>query len=156
MDRAAAHVDARHARGDRERPPDSLGVGGTTLSALDLTVNAGDATIDATGTSIGNLDLTVNAGHAGVTLGGPTAGSITINAGKVDVCVPPNAALRLEVPPHFAFDTNLDERGLSQSGQTWQRAGSGAADHPHHQGNAADFELDPRRAVDEPAAVPVT
>ncbi len=120
-----------------------LDLGGATLSGLTLTVNAGDAVVAASGTTISGLDLTVNAGHAGVTLGGATSGSITINAGSVDVCVPPSAALRLEVPEHLAFDTNLDERGLSQSGQTWQRAGSGPAITLTISGNAARFDLDP-------------
>ena len=122
----------------------TLGVGGATLSALTLTLNAGNASIEAPGTSIGNLDVTVNAGHAGIQLGGPVSGSITANAGKVDLCVPPDAPLRLDVAQHFAFETNLGESGLTHDGDTWQRAGTGGQPITLTvEGNAAGFELDP-------------
>ncbi len=120
-----------------------LGLAGAALSGLGLTINAGDAVVDASNATMSGLDVTVNAGRAGITLGGATSGSITINAGSVDVCVPPSAALQLDVPGHIAFDTNLDERGLSQSGQTWQRDGTGPRITLTVSGNAARFDLDP-------------
>lgn len=122
----------------------TLGVGGATLSKLGLTLNAGNATIDAAGTSIANLDVTVNTGRAGIQLGGPVSGSITANAGKVDLCVPPDAPLRLDVSLNFAFETNLGESGLTHDGDIWQRTGTGGQPITITvEGNAAGFELDP-------------
>ncbi len=122
----------------------NVDVSAAALSDLTLTVNAGDAIVDAPGASISDLVATVNAGHAGITLGGPTTGTITANAGSVDLCVPADAALRLQVPGHLAFDTNLDESGLTQVDQTWQRPGTGGpAISLTVSGNAANFELDP-------------
>jgi hypothetical protein len=152
-------------RGDLRRqewqlllPPSQLGAFGVTLNAgtagvdvsaatltsLDATVNAGDARVLGGSGPIGDLDATVNAGRLRLTLGGTTSGSITVNAGSLDLCVAPTAAVRLEIGDGFAFSTNLDDRGLTRVGDTWARAGtSGATISLHVSGNVGTFTLDP-------------
>ena len=103
----------------------SLDLGGANLGELTIEGNAGDVLVNAPDAPIADLNVAVNAGRARLTLGGATTGVISVNAGSIDVCVPPTAGLRLDVPDHFAFETNLGNAGLSRSGNTWQRAGSG-------------------------------
>jgi hypothetical protein len=128
----------------------AIDVSGTTLSRLDLAINAGEAIVTANGTSIADLDVNVNAARARLTLGGPVAGDLEVNAGSIDLCVPPDAALRFTVGDDFAFDTNLDERGLTETATqdddeaVWQRPGAGGPTITLSvDGNAATFRLDP-------------
>jgi hypothetical protein len=114
------------------------------MSRLHVQVNAGDARIATAGGSIGDLDVQVNAGKARVSLGGQATGELRVNAGEIDLCVPPDAALTIEVDDQFLLGTNLDERGLVRQDDTWTREGSGGpAIRLSVQGNAASFELDP-------------
>ena len=71
------------------------------------------------------------------------AGRITSNAGALELCVPPDADLRITAPEQFTFATNLDSQGLRQSDDTWTRTGSGARIDLRVEGNAASFTLDP-------------
>jgi hypothetical protein len=121
-----------------------IDVSGATMSSMTLAENAGAAVLDASGAAIAHLVVTVNAGSVRITLGGPTAGSITANAGSVDLCVPADAALSVRITDQLAFATNLGQRGLTQSGDTWLRAGTGGPQVTLTvAGNAADLELDP-------------
>jgi len=47
------------------------------------------------------------------------------------------------VQDQLTFATNLDSRGLTESGDTWTRAGTGALIDLSIEGNAASFTLDP-------------
>jgi hypothetical protein len=127
-------VNAGNARAD---------LGGTTLAELDATVNAGEAFL-ATGTGpLARLDASVNAGRLRLTLGGAVTGEVTVNAGTIDLCVPPDATLRLDLGGGFAFSTNLAERGLTHVGSTWARSGTGPTIVLHIEGNAGTLALDP-------------
>ena len=106
-------------------------------------MNAGDLLIDGTGATIGSIDASVNAGRLRVTLVGPTTGDLSVNAGAIELCVPPDAALSFEVTDQFTFATNVDDRGLTQDGDTWTRQGSGGLIDLSIEGNAASFTLDP-------------
>jgi hypothetical protein len=128
----------------------TIDVGGTVLSGLDLDINAGEAIVAATGTSIADLDVNVNAARARITLGGPAAGELEVNAGSIDLCVPTDAALRFTVGDDFAFDTNLAAQGLTETQGddddegVWQRPGTGGPTITLAvDGNAATFRLDP-------------
>jgi hypothetical protein len=117
---------------------------GAALDRIDAELNAGDIRIDGTGATIDRLDVGVNAGRARVTLDSTTDGELSVNAGAIDLCVPPDAALELEVPEQFTFATNLDARGLTEVGEdTWTRQGTGARITLSVEGNAASFTLDP-------------
>ncbi len=119
---------------------------GATLARLDADLNAGNLRIDATGATIDELSASVNAGRIRVTLGdGPVRGSLQSNAGSIELCVPPGAALRLQVEEQVTFGHNLGERGLTQDGDTWTRPGDtgGTMVELAIEGNAASFTLDP-------------
>jgi hypothetical protein len=119
---------------------------GATLTSLDADANASDITLAAGAATVGRLDVSVNAGRARVTLGdGPVAGDITVNAGTIDLCVPPGSGLRITTNDQLTFATNLGDRGLTRSGTLWVRAGSGSAGviALSVEGNAATFNLDP-------------
>ena len=111
---------------DSNAASSTLTLAGATLDALDVDLNAGDVLIDGTGAAITRLDVGLNAGRARVTLDGSTTGQLSANAGALELCVPPDADLRITAPEQFTFATNLDSQGLTQSGDTWTRTGSGA------------------------------
>jgi hypothetical protein len=122
----------------------SVRLAGGDLAGVNVDANAGDVLIDGTGAGIGDIAVDVNAGRARVTLAGTTSGRLQVNAGAIDLCVPPDATLRFDVNDHLTFVTNLADRGLTQSGTSWTRTGTGAATITLQiQGNAAAFTLDP-------------
>lgn len=119
---------------------------GASLTRLSVDANASDVNVAAGAATITGLDVSVNAGRARVTLGdGAIGGKLSVNAGAIDLCVPPNAALRITTNEQLTFATNLGERGLTHTGTTWARAGNGSAGliDLSVDGNAASFNLDP-------------
>ncbi len=118
---------------------------GAVLDDLTAAVNAGDLRIDAAGASISRISITVNAGRARVTLGdGPTTGSLSTNAGDLQLCVPSSSSLILHVTDQLTFSTNLAQRGFTQSGETWSRAGvGGAVIELSIEGTIGSFSVDP-------------
>jgi hypothetical protein len=121
-----------------------IDVGGTKLARFKLDANAGDVIVMASDASIDRLDASMNAGRVRFTLGGATDGALSVNAGTLEVCVPANAELRITVREQLTFGTNLDQRGLTRSGNVWQRAGSGGpVIRLEVSGNAGAFNLDP-------------
>ena len=124
----------------------SLILDGAGLSQVKVDANAGDIVIDAGKATVDRLDVTLNAGRARITIGpGATTGSISVNAGAIELCVPPDAILRLTVNDQLTFVTNLADRGLQKSGSIWRRAGSVAerSIDLDIDGNVASFTLDP-------------
>jgi len=87
----------------------------------------------------------MNAGRMRVTLGAAaTSGSLSVNAGTIDLCVPPGAGLRLDVEEQLTFVTNLSSRGLGHDGTVWSRpASGGGVIELSVEGNAASFNLNP-------------
>jgi hypothetical protein len=121
-------------------------LGSATMSRLRVDANAGDVRVTAGSATIQELDLTMNAGRIRVTLGGgSTEGSLSVNAGSIDLCVPADSGLRLEVKDQLTFATNLSSRGLARDGNTWTRPATGSAGTIDLEvdGNAAAFNLDP-------------
>jgi hypothetical protein len=125
----------------------SVTLAGSALDALDVDANAGDILIDGAHAEIGRLDVAVNAGRARITLENPAAGDLSINAGAIDLCVPPSMNLRLVVNDQLTFVTNLADQGLQQNGQVWTRTPTPGDQQPMIDltvtGNAASFTLDP-------------
>ena len=125
----------------------SLVLDGASLSEVRVDANAGDILVDGGQATVDRIDVQVNAGRARVTLGeGATTGSLSVNAGAIELCVPPDADLRLTVDSQLTFITNLADRGLQQSsGGVWQRPGTTGAPviDLDVQGNVASFTLDP-------------
>jgi hypothetical protein len=122
---------------------------GATLDSLNADTNAGDLTIDGTGAAIDDLNAQVNAGRLRITLTSATSGSLQVNAGAIELCVPPDADLELDVQEQLTFVTNLGDRGLSHDGETWTRPGTGPEIDLEVQGNVASFTLDPERGCTE-------
>lgn len=124
----------------------TINLAGTTLNSLTADINAFDLTVDAAEAAIQRIDVSANAGHAKITLG-PSAiiGSLQANAGAIDLCVPDGAGLRIRMTDQITFGNNLDERGLSQSGETWTRPGTGLGSviDLTVEGAAASFNLNP-------------
>jgi hypothetical protein len=120
-----------------------LGTAG--LDELQGDLNAGDVRIHAGSATIHAVDMTMNAGRIRLALGlGGTTGSLSVNAGALDLCVPPTAGLRLTVDDQLTFVTNLSSRGLAHDGNVWTRPDSGGGTIDLSvSGNAAAFNLDP-------------
>lgn len=123
---------------------------GAKLGAFGLQSNAGDVRVDGTGASLQGIDVQVNAARLRLTLDEDSSGELHVNAGAIDLCVPPSAALRFDVPSQITFATNLADRGLTQNGTIWTRAGAATSDGTSPgsidlrvEGNAASFTLDP-------------
>lgn len=118
---------------------------GAALHKVEVDANAGDILVNGGSATIDSIDLSVNAGRARVTLAGTVNGDLSVNAGAIDLCVPPNATLRLDVNDQLTFVTNLASRGLTRTGETWQRTGTadGGTIDLQVEGNAAAFTLDP-------------
>jgi Domain of unknown function (DUF5668) len=123
----------------------SLVLDGAALSLLAVDANAGDVKVDAGSATVATLDVTMNACRLRVTLGsGSTRGAISVNAGAIDLCVPPDAELRLDVNDQLTFVKNLADRGLQQDESVWSRAGtSGSVIDLEIDGNVASLTLDP-------------
>jgi hypothetical protein len=118
---------------------------GADLTDFRLDMNAGDARIDASGGQLGRVDASVNAGRIRLRVDADTTGSLSANAGGLDLCTPPGAALRLRMEEQLTFAHNLDDQGLVQSGDVWTREGAVGAPviDLAIEGNAATFTLDP-------------
>lgn len=120
---------------------------GANLARLDVDSNASDVKVNAGGATTGRLTVKLNAGRLRITLGkGATVGDMTLNASALDLCVPPEAGLRIQANDQLTFATNLDEMGLTRVGQVWSRpsSGDGGLIDLTLQGNAAAFNLDPK------------
>lgn len=122
----------------------TLQLDGATLGRLAAELNAGDLRILAGAAAIDEVRASVNAGRIRLTLGGGAArGSLSLNAGSLELCVPPDVALALRVEDQVAFGHNLRDRGLVQDGDRWTREGTGGTIELTVEGNAASLTLDP-------------
>jgi cell wall-active antibiotic response 4TMS protein YvqF len=123
----------------------TIALGGATLATLKADLNAGDLRIDVTEGRVSTVDISVNAGRVRIRTGGDMHGDLSANAGSLDLCAPPDAALRIRVEEQLTFGHNLDERGLTKNGDVWTREGtpSGGLVDLSVQGNAANLTLDP-------------
>jgi len=123
----------------------AVSLGGADLDSFQAGLNAGDLLLDARGATITRLEASVNAGRLRITLDDQaTSGTLSVNAGAIELCVPSNAALRLQVADQLTFVTNLADRNLDRSGETWTRQGSGGLIDLLIDGNAASLTLDPK------------
>jgi hypothetical protein len=123
----------------------TIAVGGATLATLKADLNAGDMRIDTTEGRVSTLDVSVNAGRVRIRAGSDLHGTLSANAGSLELCAPPDAALRIRVAEQLTFAHNLDDRGLTRSNDVWTRSGTGTGGlvDLEVQGNAANLTLDP-------------
>ncbi len=148
------------ALGDRERWRVTLP--DTVRLDLDLEVNAGSATMALGQAMVGRLKLDLNAGSISADLSSvreldgleiglnagaleltrpnlSTHGSIEANAGTVNLCVPPGAALRLRTGQSIISNYDYEGHGLIRNGSVWET--------PGFDGSAVQIELDTRANV---------
>lgn len=119
-----------------------------SFTQLQVNPNAGSIVMNLAGAGVTELQLSLNAGSASVTVDqdSAVAGQLDVNAGSIDLCAAPGTALRIEVQDNITLSHNLDESGLSRSGETWTTEGYEAASRKvdlHLEGNAASFSLNP-------------
>ncbi|HYC07438.1 MAG TPA: hypothetical protein VEG29_05890 [Candidatus Binatia bacterium] len=124
----------------------NVDLSGATIASLNVTVNAGslDATLGSAAAS-NAVNMTVNAGSA--TLGtGATSGTLnlSLNAGSLDVCIPAGSTARVAWHGTLASH-DLDGAGLVKvDDHTWTTQGFSAA-APHFEldvnANAGSFSL---------------
>ena len=104
-----------------------MGLTAMRVPELSVSVNAGDATIDAFGlVETGSLDASVNAGSLTLSLPVPASelrGSLSVNAGSIDVCVPDGVGLRIRMDDQALGSNNFGDGGLVRTGDTWTRPG---------------------------------
>jgi cell wall-active antibiotic response 4TMS protein YvqF len=123
----------------------TIALAGATLATLKADLNAGDLRIDLSGGRVSTVDVAVNAGRVRLRTDGDLRGQLSANAGSLELCVPPDAALRIRVEEQLTFAHNLDDRGLRRTGDVWTRDGSpdGGLVDVAIEGNAANLSLDP-------------
>ena len=124
-----------------------------SIGTLDLTLNAGSVTLDMLSVAdVGDLQVEVNAGAIELNLPDQSlAGSIEVNAGSVNLCAPPGAALRLNTDESIVAAYDFEDHGLIKNGSTWETPGFDDAAvriELHTQANAGSFSLNPEDGCD--------
>jgi hypothetical protein len=123
-----------------------LDLEGGSLSRLSLDANAGDVRLTLDGATIDRADVSANAGSLSVTVDADTSfdGSFGMNAGSLKLCAAEGTNIEITVSDtNITFSHNLDDSGLSRSGDTW-RSSSGTPDiRISVEGNAASFTYNP-------------
>jgi hypothetical protein len=122
----------------------SFDLGQAALNTFAADFNAGDVKIVAGSGGTAHLEFTMNAGRVRLETGrAPMTGSMSINAGAIDLCVPDDVGLRLDVTDQLTFGTNLGSQGLTHSGTVWTRPATGGAPSIELsiEGNAAALTL---------------
>lgn len=135
----ALEIDANAASSDLD-----LANGRYTSLAFDT--NAGSATIDLSGARVDDMTIEMNAGSVAIIADDGTTldGSIDMNAGSLEVCIPDGVALAITIPDaNITFSHNLDDAGLTRTGDTWSSGGGTPAVALEVHGNAASFTLNP-------------
>ena len=131
----------------------TIDLAGSTVGPFDLVVNAGSATVDlGSAKEVEGMDFTLNAGSLGVTLPDVSmTGSIQVNAGAVRLCAPPGAALKLQTGENIIASYDYAGHGLVKDGSTWTTPGFDTAAvqiELETQANAGSFALDPEGGCD--------
>lgn len=116
-------------------------------SSVNLTVNAGEAHLLLAGADeVGDVNATVNAGSAVVNLPpGDGSGNLTLNAGSMNVCLAPTAAVRISWNGTLASNNFAATNLQKVDDDTWATPGF-TVGQPHTElnvsANAGSFTLD--------------
>ena len=130
---------------DANAASSTLELDGATFSSLAVDANAGEVDIRLPGASVGEFSVEANAGSISIEVDDATelTGSVEMNAGSLDLCVPDGVGLAITMSDdNITFSHNLDELGLTRTGDVW-RSGTGDAITLSIEGNAASFTLNP-------------
>lgn len=119
-----------------------------SFSSISLDPNAGSVFLDLTGAEVGDFSVSLNAGSLSLLTDAETdlIGVLSVNAGSIDFCAPEGTAVRFTVDANVTFAHDLDDSGLSQSGDTFTTDGFVNAAHQvdlRLEGNAASFDFNP-------------
>ena len=116
------------------------------LSTLAIDANAGEINLVLPGAEVRELSIDANAGSVSMEADDATRlnGTVEMNAGSLELCAPDDLAIAITIEgENVTFSHNLDERGLSRTGDTWA-SGDGEPDLSlDGNGNAASFTLNP-------------
>jgi hypothetical protein len=118
------------------------------FSAISIDANAGEVVLGLIGATANELSIDANAGSVSIDADESTvvSGSIGLNAGSLELCLTEDADAAITLnDDNVTFSHNLDDLGLSRSGDTW-RWGSGTGTPAialEVEGNAASFTLNP-------------
>ena len=131
----------------------TMDLGQAAIGRVDLTLNAGSTVVDLTDvTDIEGIDFTLNAGSVGLTLPNRSmTGSIQANAGAVRMCAPAGAGLRLQTGSSVIASYDYADAGLVQDGSVWTTPGFDTAAvriDLRTQANAGSFSLNPEDGCD--------
>lgn len=126
----------------------TMNLGRASVSSLELDMNAGSATIDLGSLQeLGDLQIGLNAGALNLTLPNASfSGSIEANAGSVNLCAPPGAGLKFNTGENIVASYDYEDHGLVKTGSTWQTPGFETAAvriELDTRANAGSFSLDP-------------
>jgi hypothetical protein len=102
----------------------TLHLGGMPVMDLSTSVNAGELDIDlGETTSVQTLNGSVNAGSMQLSIprpDGPISGNLSVNAGSIELCVPEGVAMRFRMDDPPLGSNNFGDRGLQRQGDsTW-------------------------------------
>ena len=101
----------------------SLDLHGATIGRLGFDGNAiGNSRLDLSAAVVDRLDVSVNAASLAILLPATASlqGSVQGNAASVEMCVPAGVGLRLRTDENITASNNFDERGLVKQGSTWE------------------------------------
>jgi hypothetical protein len=128
----------------------TVSLGGATVSRLAFHGNAiGNTRLDLSGAAVERLAVSVNAADIAILLpgGADLTGAIEGNASSVDLCAPGGVGLRLLVDDNITASHNYGDAGLVRSGTAWQSAGYASAAtriELRTTGSAVSFTLNPK------------
>jgi hypothetical protein len=122
-----------------------LDLKGADLSSLAIDANAGDVQVGLAGATVADLGVDANAGSLSIAADGSTSlsGSVEMNAGSLEVCAPDGVVVAITIEDDITFSHNLDDLGLTRSGNTWSTGDGEPAISIDIDGNAASLTLNP-------------
>ena len=125
----------------------TVALAGAKLSSANVTVNAGSAELDlSAAATLGDVNGTVNLGSATLRLpAGARSVNLSLNAGSLDVCLPPGTQLRVRWNGTLGSE-DLAESGLNKvDDRTWVSSGFSELQgftELQVSANAGSFDLD--------------
>ena len=116
------------------------------ISTLAIDANAGEVNLALPGAEVRELSVDANAGSISIDADDTTRldGSVEMNAGSLELCAPDDLAIAITMEDeNVTFSHNLDESGLSRTGDTWSSGGGEPLVRLDVSGNAASFTMNP-------------
>lgn len=124
----------------------TLDLDGATMSEVSIDANAGEVRLGLGGASVSDLSVDANAGAVDLSVDEATtaSGRIEMNAGSLDLCVADGVAIAITLADdNITFSHDLDDSGLTRSGDTWRSDGGTADVTLEIEGNAASLSYNP-------------